>query len=148
MSASIKDTNPKDWMGTNKVDMGLIPDSALVELALSFAEGALKYGRFNWRIAGVRASIYNAAMLRHRAKWWAGEDRDTQTRIRHLASIMACCAILIDAEQANLLSDDRPPRDLNLAGQIEAAELHVSYLRNLLNAYDPHQYSIVDGVGS
>ena len=143
-----KDTNPKDVIGSTKLDMGLIPDSALVELALAFTEGALKYGRFNWRIAGVRASIYNAAIHRHHAKWWNGEDEDSKTRVKHLASIMACCAILIDAEQAGLLSDDRPPQDEALTYQIDVAEARVRNLQDLLKDYSPHQYTIADGAGS
>lgn len=143
-----KDTNPKDAIGTTKLDMGLIPDSALVELALAFTEGALKYGRYNWRIAGVRASIYNAAIHRHRAKWWSGEDQDSKTRVKHLASIMACCAILIDAEQANLLTDDRPPRDEALSRQVDSAETHVRFLRDMFRDFNPHQYTIADGLGN
>ena len=139
-----KDTNPKDAIGSTKLDMGLIPDSALVELALAFTEGALKYGRFNWRIAGVRASIYHAAIQRHRAKWWNGEDQDSKTRIKHLASIMACCAILIDAEQAGLLTDDRPPLDAALTNQVDTAEAHVRFLKDLLKDFSPHQYTIAD----
>lgn len=139
-----KDTNPKDAVGTTKLDMGLIPDSALVELALAFTEGALKYGRYNWRIAGVRASIYNAAIHRHLAKWWSGEDHDATTRIKHLGSVMACCAILIDAEQVNLLTDDRPPRNECLSRQIDAAETHVRFLRDLFRDFNPHQYTISD----
>ena len=40
--------------------------------------------------------------------WMAGEKRDPVTKVHHLGAIMACCAILIDAEAHDALVDDRP----------------------------------------
>src|SRR6202044_4233226 len=85
-----KATNPKDIIGQRKIDLGLVPDSAIMGLAHALTEGAIKYGRYNWRIAGVRASVYNAAAKRHHAKWWNGQDMDTATRVHHLDNEMAC----------------------------------------------------------
>jgi hypothetical protein len=64
-----KPTNPKDAIGTEKLPMHLIPGSAKATMALAFLEGALKYGKYNWRVAGVRASIYLDAMERHLEKF-------------------------------------------------------------------------------
>ena len=86
-TGALKDTNPKDAIGVTKIDMGLVPDSAIVAEALAFSEGALKYGRYNWRIAGVRSSVYHAALLRHLSRWWNGEDADPDTGVPHLASV-------------------------------------------------------------
>jgi Domain of unknown function (DUF5664) len=138
-----KPSNPKDAFGSAKVPTGLVPDTALVEMALAFLEGGLKYGRYNWRVVGVRASIYNDAMDRHRKKWWNGQDRDPSTRVRELASVMACCAILIDSEICGVLEDDRPP--LAPLGPLLDANMElVAHLKELFKEHNPHQYTWAD----
>lgn len=140
-----KDTNPKDAIGSTKLDLGLVPDTLIVYAAMSFLEGALKYGRFNWRIAGVRASIYNAALTRHQMDWWNGEDTDPVTRVHNLASIIACAGILLDAELCGKLTDDRPPR-APVAELIDHAPGLVAHLKDLFKDYNPHQYTIEDSL--
>ena len=54
---STKDTNPKDAIGSGKVPMHLWPSTATAVGSIALLNGALKYGRSNWRVAGVRASI-------------------------------------------------------------------------------------------
>ena len=143
---STKDTNPKDTIGSTKLDMGLVPDSFIAETALAFTEGALKYGRYNWRVTGVRASIYHAALRRHMAKWWNGEDVDGITGVSHLASAAACLAVLIDGQLCGKLTDDRPPRSHNLAVSIDVgAQETISKLMNLHSDKSPHQCTIDDG---
>lgn len=140
-----KQSNPKDAIGSMKLLMGLVPDSIKAHVALAFLEGALKYGRYNWRLAGVRASIYHDALDRHRAKWWNGEDADKKTRVRHLASIIACAGILLDAELCGKLEDDRPPSNAGIGEFIdgEANEI-AAHLRELLKDHDPRQFTIAD----
>ncbi|MFN7882785.1 MAG: dATP/dGTP diphosphohydrolase domain-containing protein, partial [bacterium] len=46
-------TNPKDAVGTKKVSFSVLPWRVLVNVALAMMEGALKYGRHNYRAAGV-----------------------------------------------------------------------------------------------
>lgn len=135
-----KATNPKDAFGSAKLAVGLVPDTAVNEMALAFLEGALKYGRFNWRIAGVRASIYNDALERHRQKWWNGENRDPVTRVKHLANLMACAAILIDAELCGMLTDDRPPR-APVGAQHDELIKSVAHLKELFKDHAPTQYT-------
>ncbi len=105
----VKSTNPKDRIATDKLPLDLVPDTISAFAALAFAEGAAKYGAYNWRVAGVRASIYRAALDRHLKSWWNGENEDPFTGVPHLASIIACAGILLDAEIAGKLTDDRPP---------------------------------------
>jgi hypothetical protein len=38
-----------------------------------------------------------------------GEDLDPESGMDHLAHIMACCAVLLDAKAAGKLNDDRTP---------------------------------------
>ena len=146
MTIDTKATNPKDAIAGKKLDLGLVPDSAVVALAEAFTEGAIKYGRFNWRIAGVRASVYNAALRRHVKKWWNGQDKDATTRVHHLKNALACIAILIDAELYGKLNDDRPPapdRDA-MARMIDEAEATVAHLKELFKDHNPKQYTIAD----
>jgi hypothetical protein len=141
-----KPSNPKDVIGSRKLDLGLVPDSAVVGMAEALMEGALKYGRYNWRVAGVRASIYHAACRRHLAKWWNGEDEEPATRIHHLKNAACCLAILIDAAQYGKLTDDRPPapdREAT-ARQIDSREELVRHLREVFKDHHPHQFTIQD----
>ncbi len=144
MSTDTKPTNPKDSVGSAKLMLGLVPDTIQAHVALAFLEGALKYGRYNWRIAGVRASIYNDALERHRMKWWNGETRDKTTRVRHLANIIACAGILLDAELCGKLEDDRPPA-APIGDFIDKEAVEISaHLRELFKDHAPKQYTIAD----
>lgn len=146
MTEDTKPTNPKDTVGGTKVSMGLCPDTAIIEMAMAFLEGARKYGRYNWRVSGVSASVYSDAIDRHHSKWWNGQDRDPTTKVRELASVMACCAILIDAEICGVLNDDRPP----MAPVGELLDMNVglvAHLKDLFAIHDPKQYTWKDTPG-
>ena len=144
--SDFKPTNPKDAIGQTKLDMGLVPDTLVIGAATAFLEGALKYGRFNWRISGVRASVYHAAIRRHLAKWWGGQDHDPDTKVHHLDNAIACLGIIRDAYVYGKLNDDRPPapyRDLT-ADLIDSKVPVISHLKNLFKDNNPHQYTIID----
>lgn len=131
-----KASNPKEAIGSTKLDFSVVPSSAPAYLATAFTEGALKYGSYNWRVAGVRASTYKAACDRHVAKWWNGEDTDPVTKVKHLANAMACLAIILDAELVKLLNDDRPPK-ADMAGLIEDLGGTVAHLKDISKGYSP-----------
>lgn len=105
-----KSTNPKDVEATTRLDISLFPPSAIAYGALAMVEGDLKYGGYNYRVSGVQTSVYYAALNRHMAKYFNGEWADTKTQVPHLASALACVAILIDAHEQGNLNDDRPPQ--------------------------------------
>lgn len=138
-----KQSNPKDTIGSTKLPNGLVPDTITAEVALAYLEGALKYGRYNWRIAGVRASIYNDALERHRMKWWNGENRDPTTRVKHLASIIACAGILLDAELCQMLTDDRPP-SAPIGQLLSEQDEIVAHLKELFKNHNPRHFTIED----
>ena len=108
--SDFKPTNPKDRLATNRLDLSLFPDTAVAYGALGMTEGDSKYGGYNYRVGGVLASVYYAASRRHLAKWFSGEWADRKTNVPHLASALACVAILIDAVECKVLRDDRPPK--------------------------------------
>lgn len=139
-----KKTNPKDAIGGTKLPLDLIPDTGLAYTALAFLEGALKYGRFNWRIAGVRWSVYEAAMRRHLWKVKEGEWTDPVTKVPHIGSIMACLMILADAYEQGMLIDDRPPSNTEASDFIDGFVLQVENLKRVFAKHNPKQYTIKD----
>jgi dATP/dGTP diphosphohydrolase len=138
--------NPKDIVGSGKLPLHLVPDTGVALEALAFAEGALKYGAYNWRVAPVRASIYVAALRRHLTKWLNGEEADAKSGVPHLASARACLAIILDAQAHGTLIDDRPPSAPELVKLIDEDAIKV--LENLQELYghnEPHHHTIGDG---
>lgn len=108
-SEDAKPTNPKDAAATDRVPLGLLSPIAKAHWALAQHCGRAKYGAWNWREAGVRASVYIDAIGRHTDGYLSGETYDPADGTHHLGNIMACCAILLEAEAAGKLTDDRPP---------------------------------------
>lgn len=104
-----KDSNPKDFAATNKAPLWLLSAIAKAEWAMAQLAGALKYGSWNWRIVGVRSSVYLSAIQRHYDAYVNGEEYDPVDGTHHLGNIMACCAIILDAKERGKLTDDRPP---------------------------------------
>lgn len=105
-----KDTNPKDAVGIKKVPFSTISAPVLGELGVAMMEGALKYGRHNYRAAGVRSSVYYDATLRHLTAWWEGEDIDPLSNLSHITKALASLTVLRDAMIFQKLNDDRPPK--------------------------------------
>lgn len=102
------DNNPKTVLGITKVPMHLVPPSAKIALAEAFADGARKYGPYNWREKKVSASVYIAAANRHMDAWWDGEEVSSDALVHHIDHAMACLAIIKDAMSIGMLNDDRP----------------------------------------
>lgn len=138
-----KATNPKDAIGSTKLPLHLVPDTVGIFAAMAFAEGASKYGAYNWRIAGVRFSVYVAAMDRHRIRLWNGEWSDPVTGVPHLSSIIACAGIIADARQCGKLIDDRPPA-CDMAAAIEEAERTAQQVIALNAGKNPRHWTIAD----
>jgi len=107
VSADSKPTNPKDAIGSDKIPLHLWPTTATALGSMALLDGACKYGRTNYRAIGVRASIYYDAAMRHLSKWFEGENIDPESGVPHLGHALACLAILVDAQAAGKLNDDR-----------------------------------------
>lgn len=107
-----KDTNPKDALGIQKTPLSTIPSGVMMELGVAMLEGALKYGRHNYRISGVRASVYYDALGRHLMDWWEGMDVDKDSGLSHIIKAIATLTVLRDAQMCNMMIDDRPPSKL------------------------------------
>jgi hypothetical protein len=146
MTHDPKLTNPKDHIGSSKIHLDLVPDSMVLFASLGFAEGALKYGKFNWRVAGVRLSIYIAALERHKMKFMAGEWADPETKVPHLSSMLACIGIIVDAYTSNKLNDDRPPVQPDLSKAVADAARIQQHLKELFRDHNPHQHTALDAI--
>lgn len=101
--------NPKTRAGAAKPALiSVIPTAALLHLGEVMKLGANKYGAFNWRDTPVPAETYMDAAMRHLLSWQDGESVDPESGMSHLAHVMACCAIIIDAQENGMLDDNRP----------------------------------------
>lgn len=101
--------NPKQDVGARKAPLELVPPALSIAASEALANGAEKYGAYNYRAAGVKASIYYAAILRHLSAWWDGEELAEDSGVSHLAHAAAGLAILLDTKSIGRMVDDRPP---------------------------------------
>ena len=106
----IKETNPKDSVGVKKVPMSTVSARVIMEIGLGMLEGDRKYGRHNYRVAGVRGSVYYDACCRHIMAWWEGEDIDPESGLSHITKALSSLVVLRDAMLNNKFYDDRPPK--------------------------------------
>lgn len=138
-----KPTNPKDAIGSNKLPLHLWPETATVFGALGLLDGMLKYGRSNYRAIGVRATIYVDACKRHLNAWLEGEECADDSSVPHLGHALACIAILVDAQAAGKLNDDRLIR----GGYKELVERWTPLVAEIKERHkdkDPKHYTIAD----
>jgi len=106
-----KDTNPKDAVGTQKWrQYTVVPMTVIWELGVAMLEGARKYGRHNYRVSGVRASVYVDAAKGHIDAYWEGQDIDPDSGLHHVTKAIASLAVLRDAMIQKKYIDDRPPK--------------------------------------
>jgi len=107
---SKKKTNPKDAVGTGKWrQFSVLPMTVIWELAVALLEGARKYGRHNYRDAGVRASVYVDAAVGHIGQFWEGEDIDADSGLSHITKAIASLVVMRDSMIRGNWVDDRPP---------------------------------------
>lgn len=105
---NVKDTNPKDAIGVTKAPMSTVPCGVIMEVGVAMLEGSLKYGRHNYRVAGVRASVYYDALFRHAMDWYEGNNLDPASGLNHITKAIATLVVLRDAMQNKMMVDDRP----------------------------------------
>lgn len=99
--------NPKDAIASAKPDLSLVTAAMMEGIAAALANGAVKYGRGNWRQTPVRALVYTAAAARHIKAWEDGQDAAPDSGVHHLDHAIASLCIMRDAARAGTLVDDR-----------------------------------------
>lgn len=145
LDTTIKNSNPKDAVGSSKLPLHLWPTTATIMGSVGLLDGMLKYGRSNFRGIGVRASIYVDACQRHINAWFEGEETDPDSGVPHLAHALACLAILVDAQAADKLNDDRMVEG-GYRKLVTELTPHVTRLKLMYEGKDPHHYTIKDNV--
>jgi len=141
--SELKPSNPKDAIGSSKLPVHLWPTTASAMGAIGLLDGMLKYGRSNWRASGVRASIYFDAANRHLNAWFEGEDRDPDSGVPHLAHALACLAIIVDAQAAGKLTDDRQHKG-GYRSLLTELTGHVGRLKEMHADKAPKHFTIQD----
>lgn len=121
--------NPKEAQGALKAPMNACPNTALIELYAVMAGGAHKYGLYNFRDTEISAQTYIGAIRRHMYLWEDGVDDDEESGRSHLAHIMACCALALDATHTGKLVDDRSKTGLVEGILKDCAETHNIYTK-------------------
>jgi hypothetical protein len=140
-----KPTNPKDALGSDRLPVHLWPMSATAFGCIGLLNGAGKYGRANWREAGIRPSIYIDAAIRHLTDWFEGNDTDPADGVHNLAGALASIAIVVDAMCSGKLVDDRNYNGIGWRKAREMMEPHVARLKALHAGKTPKHYTISDG---
>tara|TARA_R110000787_G_scaffold631_2_gene2331 strand:- start:474 stop:923 length:450 start_codon:yes stop_codon:yes gene_type:complete len=143
----MKDTNPKDAIGAVKWrQFMVVPRQVLWEVGVGMLEGALKYGRHNYRGAGVRASVYADASLGHIEQWIEGEDVDQDSGLSHITKAICSLIVLRDAMMNDMWVDDRPPKVKDLAALRDQLQALVAENFERYKDKTPHHYTHeVDG---
>lgn len=90
----------------DKLPLHLLSTEALNQTAAVLAFGADKYAAHNWR-KGFLWSRPLAAAMRHITAFNAGEDKDPESGLSHLAHAACCIMFLLEFEKTHPELDDR-----------------------------------------
>ena len=134
-----KPTNPKDAIGSRKArSWQSLSWNVIREVSIAFLEGAMRYGRHNYRPAGVRASVYFDAANDHMKRWWEGEDLDPDVKftlddgrvvgLSHITKAICCLIVLRDSMLTGNWVDDRPPHSIRVEEHVEELQRIVDKL--------------------
>lgn len=133
--------------GVKLTQIGALDPVALIELGRVAGMGANKYAAFNYLRGFEWSKAYNA-MQRHSNLWWAGEDRDPESGLPHIAHAAWMALALLSFALRDLGTDDRPPR---LAPQVrdrvvrpECVNMAVTYLMANPGAGLPESWLVPD----
>lgn len=91
---------------TDKLPLHLLSTEAMNQTAAVLKFGAQKYAEHNWR-KGFAWSRPLAAAMRHITAFNAGEDKDPESGLSHLAHAACCIMFLLEFEKTHPHLDDR-----------------------------------------
>lgn len=94
--------------GEKDCQMGALDPTALWEVGNVAGFGGRKYERYNFA-KGYRWSLSYDALQRHLMLFWSGEDRDSESRLYHLAHAAWHCLTLLTFVIRKRGTDDRFP---------------------------------------
>ena len=123
MTEEIKTSHTGGMKGQKDDRQDLIAVPFLQELGLVCGFGAEKYDDDNWR-KGYSWRLYYGAMQRHVQAFWAGEEKDNESGLPHLAHAAWHCMVMMtfanDEKYAEF--DDRPDVGTTLYKVIDALQ--------------------------
>jgi len=90
----------------DKLPLHLLSTEAMNQTAAVLQFGAEKYAAHNWR-KGFTWSRPLAAAMRHITAFNAGEDKDPESGLSHLAHAACCIMFLLEFEKTHKELDDR-----------------------------------------
>jgi len=95
---------------TGKLRWDLVPLPGMEEVVRVLTDGAERYGDNNWfRGEGLEYSRLFAAVQRHLAAWWQGEDNSPDHGFHHLAHAASSLLTLVTYHKLDYQGvDDRP----------------------------------------
>jgi hypothetical protein len=134
----MKPTNPKQAYGDKKPPLSYFPMAALLEGLEALYDGKLKYGPFNWRDNPVEAMTYVDAAFRHLKLFSVGEEQTRDTLVSNLGAVIACCAILLDAQAHGTLIDNRRHSTVD-ADLLHEAEVWVERRKEMQRERELHK---------
>lgn len=105
-AARVAPPNPKKLYGDKKPPLHLLPLAGMIHQSLAHMDGNNKYGFENWNDTPVEKLTYIGAILRHLELYKYGESYARDTGVHNLGAVMACCAIMLDAELNGNLIDN------------------------------------------
>lgn len=120
-----KPSNPKGILSAAKAPMSCVPAVVMAEIGVAMLEGAAKYGRYNYRVSGVRAAVYYDATMRHLMAWWEGQDTDPDSGLSHITKAITSLVVLRDAMIQGMVEDDRPPRSPEFYDELNALSANI-----------------------
>src|SRR6185437_9190435 len=95
--------------GSKLARFDLIPPGPEIELAELYGKGGEKYEDRNWE-RGYPWHLSYAALRRHLAKFWKGQDRDPQTGTKEIICVAWHASALAEFMETQPECDDRPKR--------------------------------------
>lgn len=108
-TTAINPANPKTLVGRTKVpNLSVVPPAAIIYLGVGMANGAKKYGPYNWRDQPIETGVYIDAAIRHLMQWCDGEELAEDSGVSHLAHALSTIGILVDAIENGTVIDTRP----------------------------------------
>jgi hypothetical protein len=100
----------------DKLPLHLLSTEAMNQTAAVLAFGAQKYAEHNWR-KGFTWSRPLSAAMRHITAFNAGEDKDPESGLSHLAHAACCIMFLLEFEKTSKYLDDRYKPDVPQTSQ-------------------------------
>lgn len=140
--------------GSKGARYDLIPTAPLEALARHYGKGAAKYdqvnGRDNWR-NGYEWSLSYAALQRHLAAFWGGEDVDEETGSAHLVAAAWHAFTLLEFMEHYPDLDDRQDTLYAYSESYERQKLGSAGVQPRLNVgvldEDPRPYRMSESHG-